>query len=260
LLNNLTLKVKDIEIARAVKDQNATNFKTTMMPVVYMSAIYALLHFCEFVVWGLPPIKLFSSFSYLFYALLFLIIRRKFPYMATRVIWFFLLHWGIQVNLTYRDAVPDMFKEHDKSSDDNSIMNSLVICHLLNHNSFLTTVILQPTLVLIPYYYQLVIRASLFRDPYDHTSSGLTPDQQEEWIKRRFLDMAIIVAVFTLQHYVTQRNMIIQVINNHMIKRQQTQMQSFWMSSPDVVVIASDPELNQDKGSRHVVLQNEVAN
>ena len=45
-----------------------------------------------------------------------------------------------------------------------------------------------------------------------------------------------------------------------MIKRQQTQMQSFWMSSPDVVVIASDPELNQDKGSRHVVLQNEVAN
>ena len=72
--------------------------------------------------------------------------------------------------------------------------------------------------------------------------------------------MAIIVSVFTLQHYVTQRNMIIQVINNHMIKRQQTQMQSFWMSSQDVVVIASDPQLNQEKGARQVVLQNEVAN
>lgn len=36
-------------------------------------------------------------------------------------------------------------------------------------------------------------------------------------------------------------------------------MQSFWMSSQDVVVIASDPELSQDKGARQVVLQNEVA-
>jgi hypothetical protein len=86
------------------------------------------------------------------------------------------------VNLTYRDAVPDIFLEEDKASDDNSIFNSLIVCHLVNQNSFRSTLILQPTVVMVTYYYQLLIRASLFRDPYDHTSNGLTPEQQEEWI------------------------------------------------------------------------------
>ena len=72
--------------------------------------------------------------------------------------------------------------------------------------------------------------------------------------------MVVIVCIFTFQHYVTQRNMIIQVINNHMIKRQQTQMQSFLMDSQDVVLIASGPKSSKYQGAWKVVLQNDLAN
>lgn len=177
LLNHFTLQVKDHEIARAVEDQNATNFTNYIMPVIYMTAIYALLHLVEFIVLGLAPIKLYSSFTHLFYSLMFFLVKQKSPSGATRVIWLYLLHWCIQVNLTYRDAVPEVFLESDKSSDDNSILTSLVVCHMLNQNSFLVTIFLQPTIVLVSYYYQLVIQARLFRDPYDHTTGGFTPEE-----------------------------------------------------------------------------------
>jgi hypothetical protein len=177
LLNHFTLQVKDHEIARAVENQNAANNANIMKPVVYITASYALLHLFEFIVWGLAPIKLYSSFTHVFYALLILLVMQKSPSGATRVIWLYLLHWCIQVNLTYRDAVPEVFLESDKASDDNSILTSLVVCHMLNQNSFLVTIFLQPTIVLFSYHYQLVIQARLFRDPYDHTTGGFTPEE-----------------------------------------------------------------------------------
>jgi hypothetical protein len=95
LLNNFTLEVKDDEIARAVKEQNASNFRAAYNPLLIISACYAVWRVFDYVVFGLTPIKLFSSFVYLFYTLLILIIRQKYPYTATRVIWLFILHWGI---------------------------------------------------------------------------------------------------------------------------------------------------------------------
>jgi hypothetical protein len=42
--------------------------------------------------------------------------------------------------------------EPDPKSDEDTILTTLFICHCINYNSFLTTVLLQPAIILTSYY------------------------------------------------------------------------------------------------------------
>jgi hypothetical protein len=56
--------------------------------------------------------------------------------------------------------------EPNRNSDENTILTTLIICHCINYNSFLLSLLVNPPLVLISYYFQLVREADLWSDPY----------------------------------------------------------------------------------------------
>ena len=73
----------------------------------------------------------------------------------------------------------------------------------------------------------------------------------------KFSDMATIALFLVGQHYLSQKNMIIQTIKQMMISRQQTQMRSYFETSDDPVLVVSQP--NESTRDRSVQLLNSAA-
>jgi len=61
----------------------------------------------------------------------------------------------VSVNLSYRDLVPEFMINEDKKTEEFKIMLALLLSHCLNYNTFLTTLVVQPTIVLVSAYIML---------------------------------------------------------------------------------------------------------
>lgn len=70
--------------------------------------------------------------------------------------------------------------------------------------------------------------------------------------------MLTITLLITAHHYTTQKNMIRQMIKQHFISQQQTQMQSFFASAPEPIVVVASAEGESTKEPQ-IYLQNECA-
>ena len=158
-----------------------------------------------------------------------------------------MLFWCVVTNLSFRDQLPEALSEKDKSADENSILVTLIMCHILNYTSFLATVLLQPAIILVSYYFQLQKQGELYHDPYNPQEPAWDDQQRQDWKTSRLVDMLMITMLITAHHYTTQRNMIRQMIKQHFISQQQTQMQKFFASEPEPVVVISSGEGESQK-------------
>lgn len=157
-MNRFTLSVYDAKISKMVKQQNTKNFRALTTPAMALSALFALSKLIDFVTSDEQGVnKLIFGFSHFVTVLLWWLVDKKHPYQAPKMIFPYMLFWCVTTNLSFRDSWPEVFHEKDKSSDENSILVTLIMCHICNYTSFLTTLLLQPTIIVVGYYYQVQI-------------------------------------------------------------------------------------------------------
>ena len=103
-------------------------------------------------------------------------------------------------------------------------MTTLVIFHSINYNSFFTTLLFTPVCFISSYYAQLVVQAKMWNDPY--TLEKL--EDHDVFIGDEIFKMISLVLLLLAHHYLVQKNLVMIVIEKHMLARQQTQLQSFF--------------------------------
>lgn len=77
----------------------------------------------------------------------------KLKMYAPKIMYLYALIWVLVTNLSMRDWLFDWMLENDKKADEDSILNTIIIVHVLNYNSFLQTVCLFPPLFIAGYYF-----------------------------------------------------------------------------------------------------------
>ena len=107
-----------------------------------------------------------------------------------------------------------------------------------NRCSFLQTLLIQPPLLLISYYFGLKSEVKYMIDP----ESGVKFDsyQQSEYVNGRMIIAIGLVILFIINHYFNQLEVASLVIQNEKTERQNTQLKEFFEESDDAVVIVSD--------------------
>ncbi len=102
-----------------------------------------------------PPVRLISSFISLGFMAIWGVLRKwkkthdKAPGL---IVFLYSLVWCMITNFSFRNQMPPLMHEPDPKSDEDTILTTLFICHCINYNSFLTTVLLQPAIILTSYY------------------------------------------------------------------------------------------------------------
>jgi len=142
------------------------------------------------------------------------------PRQAPIIVFSYLLFWCIKTNLSFRDAVPPILYREDKTRDETSTLEISILTHIVNHTSFMTTVCLYLPMVVVSYYLQLIVQVELYHDPYASEIVAFSEHEKETWVWNKTSDMTTIVLILVVQHYLTQKNMIIQTIKQMMISRQ----------------------------------------
>ena len=116
--------------------------------------------------------------------------------------------------------MPPILHREDKTRDETSILELSILTHIVNRTSFKTTVCLYLPMVVVSYYMQLIVQVELYHDPYASEIVAFTEHEKETWVWNKTSDMTTIVLILVVQHYLTQKNMIIQTIKQMMISRQ----------------------------------------
>ena len=71
----------------------------------------------------------------------------------------------------------------------------------------------------------------------------MNDDEINEFVLSKMINMTVLVCLTIAHQYLIQRDMIIIVIKKQMVLRQQTQLQAFFMSSKDPIIVASAANL-----------------
>lgn len=220
ILNHATLQIKDAEISKKFADAQCQNlhrlYNQCLGAILLNLLARTILYFTED---NAPPIRILSAVSTLIFVIGWGLLKcRKTP-QAPRFVWVYLLSYCVFTNLSYRDQLPWWLAESDKKADEDSILVNLLVAHTLNYDTFLVTVLLQPSIVLLSYLGQLLVQVELWTDPY--TAEPLeSADKKFDFVFTKMTNMAIVVSALTWHHYLTQRNMALIVIEKQMIFRQ----------------------------------------
>ena len=99
--------------------------------------------------------------------LLWTITNRYFRKWAPIGLYYFIGVWLLFTNLAFRGKLdPDFFRLDNASNHDETIYHLIIIFMFMNYSTFLTTVVLSPFVIWIPFYLQLHVQSEIFLDPY----------------------------------------------------------------------------------------------
>lgn len=102
----------------------------------------------------------------LFCLLVCLLVNCRLKEYAPKATFLYALAWCIVANCRIRDQLPIGDVLHKKRTDEDTILMTVVICHALNYNSFVWTLLIQMPLSLLSYYFQLLYMVEVYHDPY----------------------------------------------------------------------------------------------
>lgn len=124
------------------------------------------------------------------------------------------LMWNI---LSYYKLVPDFIAREDYKDEEVKIMTAVISSMSINYNTFLSTAISVP-LIVMPCTYIVNLAASEMRfDPY--TKEPLAGDSA--YISSQMSINFLIVTFVVINHYLCQKDLLSLTIEKFMIKRHQ---------------------------------------
>jgi len=175
----------------------------------------------HFIVGDSPPIRVISAASNVVIVIAWLILKRLTQSAALWIPFVFLLYNCVMINLSFRDWLPEVMLENEKTSDETKIFILMFITNVLNYNLFIVTVLVQPIIIIVSCYFQYTWQVDLWTDPY----TGKAPESTEErsaYVEGRMTDIIFIVFLTTAHNYIIQRDLIISTIEKKMLQRHQT--------------------------------------
>ena len=149
LLNHITLRLKDKEMREDYNKVQTSHLDN----LFWRCLIFVLIYFVFRVLqaynsrWvNLVPVM--YAGQYIFNVLIWAVMRIKCKSLTPYLVFLFMAEHSLMVNLSYRDQVPEFMVNPDKTTEENKILLGVMICHALNYNSFLSTVVGFPLMTL----------------------------------------------------------------------------------------------------------------
>jgi len=193
-----------------------------------------------FILENTPLIRLLTSVIRLSFFIPWAILRcnpRTEKYVQ-KVAFLYVIFWCMWPNLSFRDQVPEIMIEPDRRADEETILVTLLIFHTMNYNRFLTTVILIPLIIFPAYYSQTVQMMTMWSDPY--TDETLDSElKKEEFQQHQMITMFLLVFQILTHQYLIQRDLIMAVIQKHIVSEGQTLLYEYLMKNNDAMIVAS---------------------
>ena len=166
LLDSLTLRVKDKEIQDHYNMMRATEFNKYCYPILILATLYLIVILITFSMGENPPVRVIYAVINFSHPILWMILRKWSLRHAMIIPYIYLLTHCILTNLSFRDWLPEVMIENDKSYDEAKIIILLIITHTVNYNSFLVSLVVPTTILFISYCLQLLIQLDIYSDPY----------------------------------------------------------------------------------------------
>jgi len=166
LLDSLTLRVKDKEIQDHYNMMRATEFNKYCYPILILATLYLIVILITFAMGENPPVRVIYAVINFSHPVLWMILRKWSLRHAMIIPYIYFLTHCILTNLSFRDWLPEVMIENDKLYDEAKIIILLIITHTVNYNSFIVSLVVPTTIILVSYSLQLLIQLDIYSDPY----------------------------------------------------------------------------------------------
>jgi hypothetical protein len=144
-------------------------------------------------------------------------IRIRFKNYAPLIVFLPPLCFALISNLQLRGSLPELVSDDGFQHTEQLSAITLILCLLINYNSYLVTIVVIPPLFLISYSLQATQAAITYFDP--HTGMRLTQPQQEQYKLEYVLTLMLMIGVFVFHHYLVLQDLSTLVIEKHMLAR-----------------------------------------
>jgi len=156
VLNHLTLHITDADIRKQYNEALAQNYDKLFGSSVAIAILYMLFRVITyFTSEDYPVVRLVTTGMQVGFVLVWGLTRIKFKLQAPKIVFLYAFAFLIQTNFSIRDQVPDWMYEPDKIADVDTLLFTLIIVDAVNYNHFMTTLLINPPLFLLSYYFQL---------------------------------------------------------------------------------------------------------
>lgn len=121
-----------------------------------------------------------------------------------KIMYLYVLIWVVFTNLSFRDYLPQWMCTDDKKSDEDSILVTLVIFHVLNYNSYLSTLLFLPASILVGYYLQMLKQVEIVSTiDAPHWGGGTLETQadMESYVIDKMFTITVLVALILAHTY-----------------------------------------------------------
>ena len=236
-LNLLTLHIRDPEIRKRYQLQRALSFAQMLKPSMLISIVqipYLVISLLvvqdDFKFYKVDKAILFA-FVNLAWFLLNKYCQKYAPLIVFAPIFFNLIYFLLSAN----EWMPYEVDEENNITTANATAFVILI---FNRCSFLQTLLIQPPLYLISYYFALRSEAKFMIDP--ENNERFDSDQQNKYVNGRMVLCLGVVIASTINQYIYQLDIASLVIQNEKTERQNTQLQQFFQESSDAVAIVAN--------------------
>ena len=249
LLNNMTLRIRDPIIDEKFRMMRLDRFNSFFYPTAVICTIVFFGLLIQDVARGTQNTHAFGwllpEIISLFYWLCCL------KYKPALALYFIFLYMFLRLTLNMLiiwDAVAEPLFHKEPSTILITETSAIVFFFFLNYTTFLETLIAAPFILFIPVIISYIGFAKLMRfDPY----SGKELDNNITSCIGMSIAQLFVLVVLGLGHlYYVQKDLILSVIDQHMIKQQQTQLREFFLQKEDAVIVATRQENSENTDER----------
>lgn len=153
-----------------------SEFNKYCYPLLGVSIVYLVVKLFTYFLEDEPPVRLVSAFINLTLSLAWVALKKWSPRRAILIPYVYLLVHCILTILSFRDMLPEILIEKDKTADETKIPVLLIITHTINYNPFLVSLLVPTTIILVSSYLQYIEQVKIYRNPY----SGLALETEEQ--------------------------------------------------------------------------------
>jgi hypothetical protein len=201
LLDSLTLRVKDKEIQDHYNMMRVAEFNKYCYPILILATLYLIVKIFTFAKGDDPPVRVIFAFINFAHPILWIVLRKWRPRHAMIMPYIYLLTHCILTNLSFRDWLPEVMIEPDKSNDDGKVVIMLILTHTVNYNPFTVSLLVPTTIIAIAFTFQLLAQVNMYSDPY--TGKPLeTYADKVNFVSNKVFSVCCMLFAITVHNYV----------------------------------------------------------
>lgn len=211
LLNNYTLDIRDPEIRRNFEQIKINRFNSLFLPVT----ILCVLCLCVSALAKLTQPQIQHHFMYwqgegVFFCFLWWLLRKFKPGWAPILLVFYFLVDHVLYTLAFLKLATWYIPEEDLRLYATRLIYNIFILMLLNYNSFKLSIVLFPTIFMVPQY---------FEELWFANDGGNQEELEIEVVIGKMLYMFTLIFIAIAHTYLVQRDLALVTLEKTMIAR-----------------------------------------